>query len=102
MEKNNNNQKPKQQQIKINANDKVLAGKYANVAKITHTGEEFVMDFMSVFPPVGTLNSRIIMSPGHVKRMLIALQENVSKYEAKFGVIKEPQGPDTVNGFPVR
>jgi hypothetical protein len=98
MDKNNNNQK----QIKINANDKVLAGKYANVAKITHTQEEFIMDFMSVFPPVGTLNSRMIMSPGHVKRMLSALQENVSRYEAKFGVIKEVQGGDTVNGFPVR
>jgi len=57
---------------------------------------------MNIFPPQGTLNSRIIMSPGHMKRMIRAMQENVQKYEQKFGVIKESDEPETVYGFPVK
>ncbi|HBB38498.1 MAG: hypothetical protein UV82_C0011G0074 [Candidatus Magasanikbacteria bacterium GW2011_GWD2_43_18] len=91
-----------QKQIQIKAKDEVLEGRYANVAQINHTKEEFVVDFMNIFPPQGTLNSRIIMSPGHMKRMIRAMQENVQKYEQKFGVIKESDEPDTVYGFPVK
>ena len=92
----------KQKQIHIKAKDEVLEGRYANVAQINHTKEEFVVDFMNIFPPQGTLNSRIIMSPGHMKRMIRAMQENVQKYEQKFGVIKESDEPETVYGFPVK
>ncbi|OIO20221.1 MAG: DUF3467 domain-containing protein [Candidatus Magasanikbacteria bacterium CG_4_9_14_0_2_um_filter_41_10] len=91
-----------QKQIQIKAKDEVLEGRYANVAQINHTKEEFVVDFMNIFPPQGTLNSRIIMSPGHMKRMIRAMQENVQKYEQKFGVIKESDEPETVYGFPVK
>ena len=96
------NKEQQGKQIQIKAKDDVLAGKYANVAQVTHTKEEFVLDFMSVFPPAGTLNSRVIMSPGHYKRMLKAMGENLSKYEQKFGGITEPEEPETVHGFPVK
>jgi len=98
MSEEQNNKK----QLQIKVKDEVLAGNYANAVQIVHTGEEFVLDFMSVFPPAGTLNDRILMSPGHAKRLMLSLQKNIEKYEGKFGVIKEAEGPDTVNGFPVR
>ncbi len=98
MEENQNNKK----QIQIKVKDEVLEGKYANVAQVQHTREEFILDFMSIFPPAGTLNSRVIMSPGHFKRMISAMQENLSKYEQKFGNITQADEPDTVHGFPVK
>ncbi len=91
-----------QKQIQIKAKDEVLEGRYANVAQINHTKEEFVVDFMNIFPPQGTLNSRIIMSPGHMKRMIRAMQDNMSKYEQKFGSVKESDEPETIHGFPVK
>lgn len=91
-----------QKQIQIKAKDEVVAGSYANVAQVTHTKEEFVLDFMSVFPPVGNLNSRVIMSPGHFKRMIKAMQENLGKYEQQFGNIEESSQPDVINGFPIK
>ncbi|MFH1286322.1 MAG: DUF3467 domain-containing protein [Candidatus Magasanikbacteria bacterium] len=89
-------------QIQIKAQDKVLAGKYANAAQVTHTKEEFVLDFMSIFPPAGTLNSRVIMSPGHFKRMIVAMQDNLQKYESKFGSVDQAEEPDVIHGFPVK
>jgi len=93
---------PQQKQIQIKVKDEVLAGSYANVAQVTHTKEEFLLDFMSVFPPAGTLNARVIMSPAHFKRMILAMQDNLRKYESQFGVVKESNEPDTVYGFPVK
>jgi hypothetical protein len=88
--------------IQIKAQDEVLAGKYANIAQVSHTKEEFVLDFMSVFPPQGTLNSRVIMSPGHFKRMILAMQDNLQKYETQFGSVAQADEPDTVHGFPIK
>jgi hypothetical protein len=88
--------------IQIKVTDEVLAGKYSNMAQISHNREEFVLDFMTILPPAGTLNSRIIMSPGHYKRMIKAMQENLRKYEENFGVVKESDEPETVHGFPVK
>jgi hypothetical protein len=62
-------------------------GVYANNMLVTHTKEEFIMDFSFVLPPVGTVVSRIMTSPGHMKRIIGALQDNVKKYEANFGTI---------------
>ena len=84
MEQNNSNQ-----QVEIKAKDDVLKGEYANVAQVAHTKEEFILDFMSVFPPQGVLASRVIMSPGHFKRMIKAMQDNLYKYESQFGNIDE-------------
>lgn len=88
--------------MQIKAKDDVLAGAYANVAQVAHTKEEFVLDFMSMFPPAGTLNARVIMSPGHFKRMIAAMQDNLQKYESKFGPIERADEPETIHGFPVR
>ena len=92
-------QQGQQRQVQIKASDEDLKGKYSNTAQVLHTKEEFVMDFLSVFPPTGTLNSRIIMSPGHYKRFAKALSENLKKYEDKFGKIDETKEDDQKIGF---
>jgi len=86
--------------IRIKASDDVLAGNYANVAQITHTREEFIIDFMSIFPPQGTLSNRVIMSPGHMKRIVRAMEDNIQKYESQFGTIAESEQPREQFGFP--
>ena len=88
--------------IQIKVTDEVLAGKYSNMAQISHNREEFVLDFMTILPPAGTLNSRIIMSPGHYKRMIKAMQENLRRCEESFGEVKESSEPETILGFPVK
>jgi len=87
------------QQIQIKAKDDDLKGAYSNLMQVLHTKEEFILDFFLTAPPQGVLASRVIMSPGHVKRMLKALQENISKYEEKFGKIKEAEAPEAKIGF---
>jgi len=80
---------PPQGGMQIKATDEILKGVYANMVQIAHTPEEFVMDFMNIFPPTGILASRIIVSPGHMKRIVAALAENVKRYEQQFGPVKE-------------
>lgn len=89
------------QQIKIKAKNEELKGVYSNLMQIFHTKEEFVLDFFLVSPPGGILVSRVIMSPGHLKRMIKALEENLSKYEEKFGKIEEARVPEAPLGFKV-
>lgn len=85
-------------QLPIKADEKVLQGIYANAMQITHTKEEFVLDFFNVFPPTGTLNARVILSPGHLKRVYVALGENLQKYEAAHGKVAAAQDPGEI-GF---
>jgi len=92
-------QQPQQKQIQIKAKDEDLKGSYSNLMQITHTQDEFVLDYFLVLPPQGTLASRVILSPGHLKRMMNALKDNVEKYEAKFGPIKEVDAPEAPIGF---
>jgi len=80
-------------EIKIKITDEILRGVYANNMAVAHTREEFVLDFINIFPPGGIVNARIITSPGHFKRIIAALQDNMRKYEEKFGVIKEAPEP---------
>ena len=89
------------QQIKIKAKDEELKGAYSNMMQVLHTKEEFVLDFFLVTPPEGILASRIIMSPGHLKRMIKALEGNLSKYEEKFGKIEIAEVPEAPLGFQV-
>lgn len=94
------NQQPKnKQQVQIKANDDELKGKYANSMQVMHTKEEFVVDFLNVFPPTGTLNARVIISPGHFKRVVRALGENLKKYEEQFGKIDETKDKEQKIGF---
>jgi len=90
-----------QKEIKIRIRDEDLKGNYSNLMQVLHTKEEFILDFFLVSPPQGTLVSRIIMSPGHFKRMIRALEENIAKYEGKFGKIEEAEIPESSIGFKV-
>lgn len=85
--------------MQIKARDEDLKGVYSNAMQVTHTREEFVLDFLNMLPPHGTLNARIITSPGHLKRIAKALQENIQKYENAFGKIEEAQAPQNEVGF---
>jgi hypothetical protein len=76
------------QQLQVKASDEALKGTYANMAQISHTQEEFVLDFMNIYPPQGILVSRVIVNPSHMKRIIAALQENLKRYESQFGGIK--------------
>jgi hypothetical protein len=74
-----------EQKIEIKANDESLKGRYSNMVQVVHNKEEFVFDFFMIVPPLGQLTSRIIMSPGHVKRFANAILENIKKYEEVTG-----------------
>ena len=86
-------------QIEIKISDSEIKGVYANLMKITHTKEEFVLDFANIFPPKGIVTARVITSPGHLKRIIRALAVNLRSYEEKFGKIAEASGPEEEIGF---
>jgi hypothetical protein len=80
-------------QINIKITDEILEGRYANMMQVMHTKEEFILDFANVIPPQGIMTARVITSPGHMKRIIKALQENLERYEKSFGEIKEADAP---------
>ena len=82
--------KPPELQLQIQLDDDVANGRYANMALVNHSETEFTLDFIYVQPqqPRAKVLSRIITNPKHMKRLLAAMQDNVSKYEAKFGFIE--------------
>ena len=95
---------PKPQQINIQLDEKVAEGIYSNLALIAHSPAEFFIDFARMVPgaPKATVQSRIIMTPAHIKFLLNALRENIEKYEKQFGEIKlhgVPQGTNEGFGF---
>jgi len=79
--------------MRIKFTDDVLKGVYANNMFIAHTREEFILDFINVFPPQGIVNARVIISPGHLKRLVKALGKSLEKYEKTFGEIQEAPEP---------
>jgi hypothetical protein len=83
-------EKPKNQ-INIELTEEVAGGVYSNLAIITHSPTEFILDFVSMMPgaPKAKVKSRIVMTPQHAKRLYKALADNLSKYESQFGTIKE-------------
>jgi Protein of unknown function (DUF3467) len=91
-------------QMQIKADEKELQGLYSNLMMIHHNVEEFTLNFVYIFPngTQGKLLSSVIVSPGHAKRIWRALGENLSRYEAQFGSIKEApegSGPAPTVGF---
>ena len=78
-------------QLNIEITEEVAEGQYANLAIITHSHAEFVIDFVSVMPgtPKSKVKSRIIFTPMHAKRFLKALEDNVNRYEAANGTIQD-------------
>jgi len=89
-------------QINIEISDEVGEGIYSNLAIITHSPAEFIIDFVKMMPgvPKAKVKSRIILTPQHAKRLFKALKENVSKYEAAHGEIKDSEG-DLPFNFPL-
>ncbi|MBI5463843.1 MAG: DUF3467 domain-containing protein [Ignavibacteriales bacterium] len=79
-----------QQQINVELGEKEAEGIYSNLAIITHSPAEFVIDFTRVLPgvPKAKVHARIIMTPQHTKMLMNALKDNIDKYEKKFGEIK--------------
>lgn len=88
----------KKPEVSLKVPDSVLGGVYANQMIVNHTREEFLIDFANLFPPQGVVNARVIVSPGHLKRMIRALTDNLQRYETRFGAILEaaPPRPDTL------
>ena len=86
-------QKPQPKAVKIEFPTHLKGGAYCNLLQVRHTKEEFILDFMMVAPPVGAVVSRVVMSPGHMKRTITALQSNLKKYADKYGEIAEAPEP---------
>ena len=80
-------------QLQIELPEAVAQGTYANLAILTHSTSEFILDFVSVMPgmPKANVQSRVIMTPEHAKRLMYALQDNIVKYEQNFGKIVMPE-----------
>ena len=88
------NQNPEdQQQINIELTEEIADGTYANLAIITHSFAEFVIDFVNVMPgvPKAKVKSRVVMTPQHAKKLMRALIDNIKRYEAQNGVVKDQE-----------
>ncbi len=88
------------QSLNIKISDEELKGRYTNLLRITHTSEEFILDFINLAPPQGVVTARLVTSPGHLKRIIGALQANLKRYEDTFGQIEvapDPGGAGEVN-----
>lgn len=85
-------------QINIELNEETAQGVYSNLAVITHSASEFVIDFIRIMPgiPKAQVKSRIILTPEHAKRLVAALEDNIDKYESVHGTIKEVKGSGPV------
>ncbi len=81
-------------QLNIELTEDIADGIYSNLAIITHSNSEFVLDFVKVMPgvPKAKVKARILLTPQHAKRLLAAIQDNVSKYESVHGTIKQTEG----------
>ncbi len=79
-------------QLNIELPEEIAEGIYSNLALINHSQSEFVVDFIRIMPnmPKAKVKSRIVLTPQHAKRLLLALRENVKKFEAVHGKISEP------------
>lgn len=83
--------KNRKEQLDVELSVEVAQGVYSNLAMITHSQAEFIVDFLQLLPgiPKAMVRSRVILTPMHAKRLLAALTDNVAKYEVRFGTIKE-------------
>ncbi|MBK8969445.1 MAG: DUF3467 domain-containing protein [Lewinellaceae bacterium] len=86
----NKNQQPA---INIEISEEIAEGIYSNLAIISHSNSEFVVDFIRLMPnvPKAKVKSRIVLTPQHAKRLLNALKDNLQKFEMQFGTIDEPE-----------
>lgn len=93
----------KKQQLDIELSHEVAQGTYANLAVISHSSCEFIVDFVRIMPglPKAEVKSRIILTPEHAKRLMLALQENIRKYEKIHGKINLPEEAQVPPVFPL-
>jgi len=96
---NQQNMPPKQIQVQLD--EKTGQGVYANLALISHSGAEFVLDFTRMLPgmPKAVVQARIILTPQHTKGLLKALEDNVRKFEERFGEIKSSPERNEAKNF---
>ncbi len=80
--------------LNIKIDDETLKGRYANLVRIVHTREEFILDFVNMVPPQGVVNARIVTSPAHIKRLVRALSSNLQRYEESFGPVPDTPEPE--------
>ncbi len=87
--------KKKQNQLNIELSEQVAEGIYSNLAILSHSHSEFIVDFVNVIhgTPKAKVKSRIILTPQNAKRLLRALSDNLSKFESVFGEIKDQEPP---------
>ena len=90
-------QNPTSQDIKIA--DNLAGGEYANAMQASHGKEEFLLTFFNIVAPTGRVCGKIITSPGHLKRMIAVLQDNLKKYEGQFGSVEQAESPKEEIGF---
>lgn len=78
--------------IEIELTEEVAQGNYSNLAVITHSTSEFILDFATMLPGLqkAKVKSRIILTPEHAKRLLMSLQDNITRYESAIGKIEIP------------
>jgi hypothetical protein len=97
---NSQQDQQQQQQFNIELSEEIAEGVYSNLVMISHSPEEFILDFIRVMPgvPKARVKSRIIVTPQHARRLLRALAENIEKYETAHGEIEERTPP----GQPIR
>ena len=95
-------QDKKPQNLNLTISDEVAQGTYSNLAVITHSPTEFIVDFAQALPGKdgATIRQRILMNPIHAKRLLMALSDNLKKYEDNFGAIEEPHIPGPPHAIP--
>lgn len=91
------------QQLDIELSSDVAQGTYANLAIISHSTSEFIVDFIRIMPgvPKAEVKSRIILTPEHAKRLMLALQDNIRKFEMNNGKINLPEGEPGGPVFPL-
>ncbi len=89
-------------QLNVTLDEKTAQGTYTNLAMVSHSAEEFILDFMRVVPGVAsaTVKARIIISPPHARRLVTALEENIARYEASHGPIAE-RPPQNKPAYPI-
>lgn len=88
-------------QIQVQLDEKIGQGIYANLALISHSAAEFILDFTRMLPglPKAQVQARIVLTPQHAKGLLQALEENIKKFEDRFGEIKQVQGKQEGKNF---
>ena len=93
--------KPRPNQLNIEISEEVADGVYSNLAIITHSNSEFVLDFVRVMPgvPKAKVRSRILLTPQHAKRLMRALADNIQKFESVHGPVHETEMPEVPMSF---